>query len=93
MFQIVRMFCACGRVTGLVKENGLAFGAAPISLGINLGVMRNWLRMANYALQNTPQTAVIRETSPLVTMTVFTSMFVAIFGLFRFNLNRWTAKL
>jgi hypothetical protein len=55
--------------------------------------MQNWLRMANYALQNTPQTAVIRETSPLVTMMVFTSMFVAIFGLFRFNLNRWTAKL
>ena len=78
---------------GLVKENGPAFGAAPISLGINRGVMQNWLRMANYALQNTPQAAVIRETSPLVTMMVFTSMFVAIFGLFRFKLNRWTAKL
>ena len=53
------MFRTCRLEMGVIEENGMAFGASPIGLGINCGEMRNWARVANYALQNKPQTAMI----------------------------------
>ena len=84
MFQIVRMFPAWRREMGAVKENGMAFTAAPIGLGINCGKMRNWVRMANYALQNKPQTAMMKRVVLLVTLMEFASIFVTVSDMFRF---------
>ena len=55
----MRMFRTCRRELGVVEENGMAFGAAPIGLALNGVEMRNWARVANYALQNKPQTALM----------------------------------
>ena len=84
MFQIMRMFRTCRREMGVVEENGMAFGAAPIGLGINCGEMRNWARVANYALQNKPQTAMMEYGVSLVTLMEFASICVTASDQFRF---------
>ena len=76
MFQIVRMFRTCRREMGVIEENGMAFGAAPIGLGINCDEMRNCARVANYALQNKPQTALMEYGVSLVTLMEFASICV-----------------
>ena len=84
MFQIMRMLRTCRREMGVVEENGMTFGAAPIGLGINCGEMRNWARVANYALQNKPQTAMMEYGVSLVTLMEFASICVTVSDQFRF---------
>ena len=60
----------------MVKENGMAFGAAPIGLGIDCGEMPNWPCVANYALQNKSQTAMMKYVVSLVTLVEFASICV-----------------
>ena len=87
MFQIVRMFRTCRREMGVIEENGMAFGAASIGLGINCDEMRNWARVANYALQNNPQTALMEYGVSLVTLMEFASICVTASNQFRFILD------
>jgi hypothetical protein len=53
-------------------------------LGINCGEMRNWARVANYALQNKPQTAMMEYGVSLVTLMEFASICVTASDQFRF---------
>ena len=84
MFQIVRKFRTCRWKMGVVKENGMALGAAPIGMGINCGEMRNRARVANYAFQNKPQTAMMEYGVSLITLMEFASICVTVSDQFRF---------
>ena len=78
------MFRTCRWEMGVVEENGMAFGAAPIGLAINCDEMRNWARAANYALQNKPHTAMMEYGVSFITLMEFASICVTASDQFRF---------